>query len=160
MTEGRFYFIDDQYYIDYPDSYLMQNKETIHGIAHGRPCFFAFQDKKTGLYWMIPISSQVDKFTDVYNKKIARSGKCDTIVFGEVLGHKKAFLIQNMCPVTDAYVSDMYVDSRTSVPVALEYNLEKELIKKAKQILALRRKGAKLIFPDVLAIEASLVEKM
>lgn len=48
---------------------------------------------------MIPFSSRVSKFTGIYNKKIQKYGKCDTIVFGDVLGHRKAFLIQNMEPV-------------------------------------------------------------
>lgn len=36
---------------------------------------------------------------------------------------------------------------------------EKELIEKARRVLALQRKGNTLIFPDVLAIEATLLEK-
>lgn len=48
---------------------------------------------------MIPFSSQVSKFKGIYNKKMQKYNRCDTIVFGEVLGHEKAFLIQK-------YVSD------------------------------------------------------
>ena len=28
MEIGHFYYIEDQYFIDFPDNYLMQNKET------------------------------------------------------------------------------------------------------------------------------------
>ena len=69
-------------------------------------CFYAFRDEKTGLFWMIPFSSQIGKFRGYYNFKIQRYGKCDTIAFGEVLGYEKAFLIQNMCPVTEKYIKN------------------------------------------------------
>lgn len=104
MEAGHFYYIEDQYFIDFPDVYLMHNKENVKGELHDRPCFYTFKDSKSGLYWMIPFSSQVSKFKGIYNKKIQKFKKCDTIVFGEVLGHEKAFLIQNMCPVTEKYI--------------------------------------------------------
>lgn len=154
---GHFYYLNDKYFIDFPDQNLMNNKETINTQAHDRPCFYAFQDKKTNLYWLIPISSKIEKFNQIYSKKIAQYGKCDTIVFGDVLGHPKAFLIQNMCPTTESYVKKEYIDSATNTPVRLNHKLEKELIKKATKVLALQRKGIKLIFPDVLSIEKKLI---
>ncbi len=30
MEIGHFYYIDDQYFKDFPDSYLMQNKEKVN----------------------------------------------------------------------------------------------------------------------------------
>lgn len=69
MNEGHFYYIEDQYFIDFPDQYLMRNKETINGQAHDRPCFYAFQDNKTGLYWMIPFSSQTTNFVVIITRK-------------------------------------------------------------------------------------------
>ena len=58
----------------------MRNKERVDGQPHDRPCFYAFRDESTGLYWMIPFSSQVEKFRGYYNSKIERYGKCDTIL--------------------------------------------------------------------------------
>lgn len=158
MEIGHFY-LEDQYFIDFPDNYLMQNKETVNEQMHDRPCFYTFQDSASGLYWMIPFSSQVSKFRSIYNKKIEKYKKCDTIVFGEVLGHEKAFLIQNMCPITKEYMKNEYIDVRTNIPVRVDGVLEKELKEKAARVLALQRKGIKLIFPDVLDIEKRLIEK-
>ena len=157
MDTGHFYYINDQYFIDFPDPYLMKNKETINGQVHDRPCFYAFQNSTTGLYWMIPFSSQVGKYRGYYNRKMQRYHRCDTLVFGDVLGHEKAFLIQNMCPITAQYVKNEYFDSNANVPVRIDGALERDLIDKAKRVLALQRKGIKLIFPDVLSIEAKLV---
>ena len=160
MITGHFYYITDQYFIDFPDPYLMQNKENLNGQAHDRPCFYAFEDTTCGIYWMIPFSSQTHKFKKIYSSKIQTYHRCDTIVFGEVLGHKKAFLIQNMCPIIDEYIKNEYIDSNTNIPVRIDGMLEQELLSKAKKILALQRKGSKLIFPDVLKIENELKKKL
>lgn len=159
MDNGHFYYLNDQYFIDFPDLYLMKNKESINGKMHDRPCFYAFQDNETKLFWMIPFSSQVNKFETIYNKKIAKYGKCETIVFGDVLGHRKVFLIQNMCPITAQYVKNEYIDHIANIPVRINGALEKELIDKAKKILLMQRKGIHLIFPDVLNIEKILLGK-
>ena len=59
MDIGHFYYLNDQYFIDFPDPKLMQNKETINGQVHDRPCFYTFQDTNTGIYWMIEYSCAV-----------------------------------------------------------------------------------------------------
>ena len=157
MENGHFYYINDQYFLDFPDDKLMQNKETVNGVAHDRPCFYAFQENSTGLFWLIPFSSQTNKFKAIYEKKVAKYGKCDTIAFGEVLGFEKAFLIQNMCPVLPQYIKNEYLDKK-AVPVRISGDLEKEIISKAKKVLALQRKGINLIFPDVMKIEKELLK--
>lgn len=156
MEVGHFYYLEDQYFIDFSDPMLMKNKEVVDGQAHDRPCYYTFQDTKTNLYWMIPISSKVEKYSVIYDRKINKYGKCDTIAFGEVLGHKKAFLIQNMCPIIPKYVKNEYIDKEDSNPVRVNSLFEKELISKAERVLALQRKGFNLIFPDVLKIEQTL----
>lgn len=157
MENGNFYYLTDQYFCDFPDTRLMQNKENTMGKIHDRPCYYAFQDTKTGLYWMIPISSQVQKFRKYYNSKIEKFGRCDTIVFGEIMGYEKAFLIQNMCPVTLKYIKNEYIDNHAGIPVRVTGILDRLLVKKAKSVLALQRKGKQLIFPDVLKIEEELL---
>lgn len=159
MNKGYFYYIDDQHFLDFQDPFLMKNKENIKGQAHDRPCFYAFEDNSTGLYWMIPISSQVSKFKKYYNKKVSKYKNCDTLAFGYVLGHEKAFLIQNMCPIKPCYVKNQYIDQTTKKPVRIDGVFEKELLNKAKKVLALQRKGINLIFPNVLDIESKLLNQ-
>jgi hypothetical protein len=160
MDIGHFYYLNEQYFIDFPDSKLMQNKEKINGQVHDRPCFYTFQDTNTEIYWMIPFLSKVDKYADIYNQKMQKYGRCDTIVFGDVLGHRKAFLIQNMCPITPKYIKNEYIDGVANIPVRISGILEKEITDKAKRVLALQRRGILLIFPDVLKIESELIEQI
>lgn len=157
MTEGKFYFISDDYYTRFKDCGLLGNKEIVAGKPHGRPCYFVFCDNRTGLYWMVPISSRVEKYSAIYDKNIKKYGRCDFIVFGDVLGYRKAFLVQNMCPISLRYLSETYLD-RYDSPVSVESNLDKEITAQAKKVLALTRKGIKLVFSDILRIEAELLK--
>lgn len=143
MTIGHFYFLNDQYSKDFPNPRFMNASKEDN---HNRPCFCAFADN--GAFWLIPISSRVDKFERIYNQKIARYGKCDTIDFCEILGHRKAVLLQNMCPVTDKYIKNEYISDGT--PVQINHKDRKKLISKAKKVVALQKKGLNLIFGDVL----------
>jgi hypothetical protein len=117
--------------------------------------------KKTIMEWTIPFSSQVSKYRKEEKKKIERFKFCNTILFNEVLGHEKAFLIQNMCPVIDLYTKNKYIDSLSVTPVKIDYNFEKKLIKTAKDVLEKVRRGNKyIVFPDILSIEKVLLEEL
>ena len=132
MNKGCFYFIKNEYFEDFKDPYLMTNKEKVENEIHNRPCFYAFFDEKAKLFWMISFSSKVEKFRKIYNDKIATYKTCDTIMFGDVLGHEKAFLLQNMCPIIDKYILNEYKDEN-DVAVRVEEIFEKELISKARK---------------------------
>ena len=157
MDIGSFYFINDQYFIDFPEPTLSKNHETIHGQPHKRPCFYVFSNSTNNISWMVPISSQLKKYTNLYNNKMAKFGKCDTLAFGDVLGYRKAFLIQNMCPVTLSYIDSQYFDSNSGIPIRVSGVLEQDIIKKANRVLALVRIGKNLVFPDILTIEKKLI---
>ena len=163
IVDGNFYFIEEKYYEDVKDlnfnNKLMSNKETINGQVHDRPCFYSIADTN-GIYWLIPISSQVDKYQAIYNQKAKKYKEVDTIVFGYVLGNKRAFLIQNMFPIIPFYITNEYIDKITNQPVLINDKLKKTLNQKAKKVLLLQRNGHKLIFPNVLEIEKRLLLMM
>lgn len=152
IEKGKFYFIKDEYFELIKDKELCKNKE--RGIK--RPCFYCFKDKtNTDLIWFIPISSKIEKYERIYNKKIKRNKVVDTIVFGYVEGEKRVFLIQNMFPTTKEYIIEKYIKNTRDVTV--NKRLNKELENKANKILLLVEKGhTNLVFPDVLNIRKKL----
>jgi len=160
METGQFCFIKDEYFALYDkERNLMRNRETVDGKEHGRPCFYAFADKKNPLIlWCIPISSQVDKYTNIYNRKLEKqrekgikTPKCNTIRFGEVMGYKKAFLIQNMFPVTKKYISEIYINRLTQQAVRIPKNTENDIMLHANEIFRLVKSGNKnLVFSDII----------
>ena len=155
MTKAQFFFLSDQYYIDFPDDKLMKSKDMIDGVPHKRPCFFAFPDSKIpGIYWIVPISSKSEKFKRIAEMKIQKYGKCNTIRFGTVLGRYTAFLIQNMCPATEKYLK-AYID-RNNQPIRIDDRVAADVVKNAREVLGLAKRGAKVIFPDVFKIYSNL----
>ena len=73
------------------------------------------------------------------------------VIVGVIYKEKDRYF---MCvPITEKYMKNEYLDSGANIPVRVDGRLEKELKDKAGKVLALQRKGAKLIFPDVLSIE-------
>lgn len=159
MKEAQLYFLSDQYYRDFPDDKLMRNKEMIAGRSSDRPCFFAFSDKKIPeISWLVPISSKTEKYRYEEQKKINKHGRCNTIRFGSVLGREAAFLIQNMCPVTDKYISP-YID-KNKQPIKIDNRVIADVIKNAHEVLGIANRGAKIIFPDIKTIYATLVHQL
>lgn len=155
MEIGHFYFISNEYYDKFKDKNLQQNKKHT-----GRPCFFAFQDKFTGLYWIIPISHQIDKYKEIYNRRTTGGKRCDTIAFADVLGCERAFLIQNMCPIIEKYVIDEYINKDSKSAVAISTKDERRIIESANKILRLHRQGKNYIFPNVDKIELELLKEI
>ena len=109
VQKGYFYFIKDYYFQVVQDKELMHNKE--NGVK--RPCFYCFKDSKVdGLFWFVPISSKVEKYKKIYNRKIEKQKQnnkktnVDTLVFGNVNNEERVFLIQNMFPIIEIFISD------------------------------------------------------
>ena len=159
MPEAQLYFLSDQYYKDFPDDKLMKNKDIIDGVPHNRPCFYAFPDAKNpSILWIVPISSRYEKFKKIEQDKIAKYGKCNTIRFGTVLGRNTAFLIQNMCPATEKYLTP-YIDKNNS-PIRIDNRVAEDVVKNAHEVLALAKRGAKVVFPDIFKIYSGLEQQL
>ncbi len=159
MSNAHLYFLSNQYYLDFPDEKLMKNKEMIKGNPHNRPCFFAFHDiKNPDIYWVVPISSKYEKFKKIEQDKIQKYGRCNTIRFGIVLGRNTAFLIQNMCPATGRYLT-AYVD-KNNCPIRIDNRIAADVEKHARTVLAMAKRGAKVVFPDIFKIYRSLEEQL
>lgn len=137
----------------------MQNKDTIDGVPHSRPCFFAFSDARIPeIYWIVPISSKYEKYKRIEQDKIKKYGRCNTIRFGTVLGRNTAFLIQNMCPATEKYLTP-YID-KNKQPIQIDGRVAADVEKNARSVLALAKRGAKVIFPDVFTIFKGLEQQL
>ena len=151
INVGYFYFIKDAFFDVIEDKELMQNKEN----GSKRPCYFCFRSKENNeIIWFIPVSTKVDKYKKIYNKKIEMQKKLgkklsvDTIVFGYVSNTYSTFLIQNMFPVTEKYIESQYI--KNNVAIRLSNKLQKEIIYKANKVLGLYKHGMKnIIFPDI-----------
>ena len=156
---GCFYFISNRFYEEFPNKGLMKNKNGKPGELHNRPCFYSFEDAEhPELLWLIPISSQVEKYKGIYFGKVKKYGYCNTICFCNVIGNETAFLIQNMFPVTEEYIDSIYLD-KNKVEVRIDQRDEKKVINFAKDVLKAHRAGKRVFFVDVEYIKKELVKK-
>ena len=93
----------------------MQNKEN----GGKRPCYFCFNDLEyPEIIWFVPISSKVEKYKQIYNKKKKTRKNVYNFVFGKVLGKEKVFLIQNMFPTKFEYIENKYIVKKQDVRIA------------------------------------------
>ena len=138
LINGHFYFVKDAFYEALADCKLMANKG--NDIERGgRPCHYCF--KEMNYYWMVPISSQIEKFHEIYNKKVEKRGYCDGIRFGYVNGNERAFLIQNCFPITEIYIDEEYKINNNSVSVTISEKFSKELNGLIRKVIRLYNKG-------------------
>lgn len=152
METGFFYYIKDEYYNKFENCNLMGNKESDEFGNHNRPCYYCFE--QANYYWMIPISSRVEKFQKIYNEKMERyNGNFDGIRFGFVNGKKCAFLIQNICPITADYVASEYRIQKNTRRVTIDPKLAKELNAIVRKVLRLYYdKNIKIVLTDISTI--------
>ena len=103
MKKTGFYIIKDSFFDDMDEPYLKGNKKG------NRPHYYCFEDVTSGLYWMIQLSSRIDKYKKIVENKKKAGKPCDIIHIVKLDDDREsAFLIQDMFPITEAYVEREY----------------------------------------------------
>ena len=148
---GYAYHIKEEYFLKASDPNLMRNKEG----GGFRPTYYCMKDKNTGLLWMVPLSSKVDKYAAHYHKAVKRYGDCLTIVLGKYDGQEVAFLLQNMFPITEEYIDHPHTRNGNLVPV--HTTIQKILLKNMKAILEIDSVSRPIVFPDIKRLEAQML---
>ena len=148
MKPYGFYIIKDSFFIKINDPFLKGNKE------ESRPHYYCFQDANTNIYWMIPLSSRVEKYKRIIEKKQSQGKSCDILHIAKLdNGKENVFLIQDMFPITEQYIEREYTIGNNHLTLTSEKTI-KEIDKKARKVLAMLKRGVKFTptQPDLLAI--------
>ena len=155
MKKTGFYIIKDKFFEDMSDPYLKGNK------AENRPHYYCFEDTKTGIYWMIPLSSRVDKYRRIMEKKEKAGKLCDILhIVKQDDSRESAFLIQDMFPITDEYIEREYTIAGNPLMLTSEH-VAREIEQKARKVMGMLKRGIKFTptQPDVMAIFEKLRER-
>lgn len=152
MKTGLFYFLTDSYYKRFANCGLVKNK-----TSGKRPCYYCLE--LDGFFWMIPISSKIEKYEAIYEKNNKKYRNYFGIRFGYVNGKRSAFLLQNICPVTSEYIDSVYKINKGQDFVRVNSKTDTELLKAAKQILRLNANGIKVTLSDIDTIMNELEQK-
>ena len=155
ITEHAFYIIKDNFFEDFPDVFLKGNKE------ENRPHYYCFKDTKTGLLWVIPLSSKIDKYKRIIESREKLNKPCDTLHILKLDNDRTSvFLIQDMFPITENYIERAYTINGNPLRLTSEAEVAK-IHKKANKILGLIKRGISFMptQPDVLKIQDQLLKK-
>lgn len=156
IDAGNLYFVSNKFFTKVNDPYLKINYENTK-----RPHYFAFLDKETGLYWLVPCSSKVEKFEHLIRKKKEQHKPTDTIRIVKIFDRKTVLLFQDMFPATAQYIDGQYIKGGQAVRIA-DPKLIQELEKTARKTIGLLHRGVRFTptQPDVVRIERLMIEEL
>jgi hypothetical protein len=137
MIQHGFYIVKDDFFISMNDPYLKGNK------AQNRPHYYCFKDTQEEYYWLIPLSSKIEKYKKLIEKRMLQNKDCDTLMIAKLdNGKESVFLIQDIFPITDEYIERPYTICGNHLRVTSEH-LAKEIDKKAKKVINMLKKGVR-----------------
>ena len=127
-----------------------------HENGRARPTYFTIKDKD--ILWFIPLSSKINKYQKIVDKKMKKYGKCSGIIICEIAGVKEAVLIQNAFPTLEKYVKSKHMINGRDVKISPI--TKKEIINSFRQLLLLKKKGNNLFFTDIDRIKELLLDEL
>lgn len=155
MVANGFYFIKNDFFSIMQAPYLKENKNS------KRPFYYCFKEDNSDIYWMIPLSSRVDKYKKLIAKRKEQNKPCHGIhILTFPTGRESVFLIQDIFPVTEKYIDRAYTIG--NIPLyLLDKNEIATINDKAKTVLRLSKKGIKLTptSPDIWKIYTKLTKE-
>ena len=151
LKTGYLYHIKDEFFDIVNDDNLMTN----HERGKKRPTYFTIKDRD--VLWFIPLSSKVDKYKKIIDKKIKKYGSCDTIIIAEIMEKEHAILLQNAIPILEKYIDHVHIVN--GKPVKVINKLKKEILVKFKSLLRMKERGVNLFFTDIDKIIEIIMEE-
>lgn len=152
IETGYLYHIKDEFFDIVNDENLMAN----HEKGKKRPTYFTIKDKD--ILWFIPLSSKVEKYEKIVNKKIEKFGFCNTILIEKVFDKNTAILLQNAFPTLEKYID--HVHTVDGMPAKIPETLGKIILENFIQMLKLKSKGINLFFTDIDKIKEQMLNEV
>ena len=152
VQTGYLYHIKDDFFNKVNDENLMSN----HGLGRKRPSYFVIKDKE--ILWFIPLSSKVEKYQRIIDKKIKKYGVCNSILIREIKGEKNAILLQNAFPTLDKYIDHIHITD--GKPVKVINTIKDEIIENFNIMMKLKQHGINLFFTDIDKIKQQMLDEI
>lgn len=156
ITNGYLYFISDEFFQKVNDPYLKINYEKT-----SRPHYLAVKDSDTGLNWVVPCSSKIEKYENIIEQKKALHKPTDTLKIVTIQGRKSALLFQDMFPIIEKYIQSSYILAGIPVSISNE-KIISVFEKNAKHVINLLHRGVRFTptQPDANRIEKLMLEEL
>ena len=118
--------------------------------------FLSFYDKN--ILWFIPLSTKINKYQAIIDKKVAKYGSCKSIMVGKIANKKSVILLQNAFPTLEKYID--HVHTLNGAPVRVADNLKDEILENFDSLLALKKGGLNLFFTDIDYLKQKMLEEL
>ena len=152
IQTGYLYHIKDDFFDIVNDENLMTN----HERGKKRPTYFTIKDKN--ILWFIPLSSKIDKYKKIVDKKMEKYGVCNSILIRDILGNESAILIQNAFPTLEKYID--HVHTVDGVPLNVPTDLQNEIKSLFKNMIGLKKRGTNLFFTDIDSLKKKMLDEI
>lgn len=152
VQTGYIYHIKNSFFEKVDDKGLMSNHEN----GHARPTYFTIKDKD--ILWFIPLSSKVEKYQKIIDKKIEKYGSCRTIMIRKIAGQDSAILLQNAFPTLEKYIDHPHI--LNGKPLKVVDVLRDEILDNFKYMIASKEMGRNLFFTDIDKIKNIMLEDL
>jgi hypothetical protein len=152
MVENGLYKINEKYYSDFPHEKHIQ-------VKGGRPFYYSVTDN-LGIYWLIPLSLQVELYKgkiEIVEKKRGK-GNCLAYHIGIIASQERVFRICNMLPIIDEYVEGEFVIDGTHY-ITRDAKLIREISRKSRNFIKQLEIGRMYSQIDALEIRKKLIER-
>ncbi len=152
VQTGYLYHIKDEFFQKINNNGLMINHEN----GHSRPSYLAIKDNN--IFWFIPLSTKVDKYKTIIEKKKKKYGSCKTILIKKIAEREQVILIQNAFPTLKKYIKSRHTIDGKFVKVSTA--VQREIINNFKYTLSLKENGLNLFFTDIDKIKAQMLNEL
>ena len=152
VQTGYIYHIKDDFFNKINDRGLMINHEN----GKARPTYFTIKDKD--ILWFIPLSSKINKYQPIINKKIKKYGNCKSIMISEIANKKSVILLQNAFPTLEKYID--HVHTVDGVPLNVPTDLQNEIKSLFKNMIGLKKRGTDLFFTDIDKLKMKMLNEL
>ncbi len=149
---GYLYHIKDEFFDKVNNKGLMINHEN----GHSRPSYLAIKDEE--ILWFIPLSTKIDKYESIIDKKVKKYGSCKTILIKKIAGRKQVILIQNAFPTLEKYIKSRHTIDGKFVKISTA--VEREIVDNFEYMLSLKANGLNLFFTDIDFIKNLMFEEL
>ena len=152
VKTGYIYHIKDEFFDKIKDNGLMINHEN----GRSRPTYFTIKDND--ILWFIPLSSKINKYKTIIEQKIKKYGFCKSIMVSEIANKQSVILIQNAFPTLEKYIDHPHMEN--GAPVRVADNLKNEILANFNSLLAMKKQGRNLFFPDIDRIKEIMLDEL
>lgn len=152
IKTGYLYHLKDEYFDIVNDDSLMQN----HERGKKRPTYFTIKERN--ILWFIPVSSKVNKYKKIINKKIEKYGFCNTILIEKLFDKDSAILLQNAFPTLEKYIDHVHtVDGK---PARVPEKLETIILNNFIYLMKLHNRGINVFFTDIDKLKLKMLNEL